>query len=50
MIHVANKKQRKIAFGIPSAAALTAFPTGVTEPLEFAFMFVAFPSTSFTQC
>ncbi|MCF6387065.1 PTS transporter subunit EIIC [Mycobacterium sp. MBM] len=43
MIHVANKKQRKIAVGILSAAALTAFLTGVTEPLEFAFMFVAFP-------
>ncbi len=43
MIHVANKKQRKIAFGILSAAGLTAFLTGVTEPLEFAFMFVAFP-------
>ena len=25
------------------SAALTAFLTGVTEPLEFAFMFVAFP-------
>jgi PTS system N-acetylglucosamine-specific IIC component len=43
MIHVANKKQRKVAVGILSAAALTAFLTGVTEPLEFAFMFVAFP-------
>jgi PTS system N-acetylglucosamine-specific IIC component len=43
MIHVANKKQRKIAVGILAAAALTAFLTGVTEPLEFAFMFVAFP-------
>jgi N-acetylglucosamine PTS system EIICBA or EIICB component len=43
MIHVANKKQRKIAVGILSAAALTAFLTGVTEPLEFSFMFVAFP-------
>ncbi|MGY4708171.1 PTS transporter subunit EIIC [Mycolicibacterium sp. CBM1] len=43
MIHVANAKQRKVAFGILSAAALTAFLTGVTEPLEFAFMFVAFP-------
>jgi PTS system N-acetylglucosamine-specific IIC component len=43
MIHVANKKQRKIAVGILSAAALTAFLTGITEPLEFAFMFVAFP-------
>jgi N-acetylglucosamine PTS system EIICBA or EIICB component len=43
MIHVANKKQRKIAVGILAAAGLTAFLTGVTEPLEFAFMFVAFP-------
>lgn len=43
MIHVANKKQRKVAVGILGAAALTAFLTGITEPLEFAFMFVAFP-------
>lgn len=43
MILAANKKQRKLAVGILSAAALTAFLTGVTEPLEFAFMFVAFP-------
>jgi PTS system N-acetylglucosamine-specific IIC component len=43
MVQVANKKQRKVAVGILSAAALTAFLTGVTEPLEFAFMFVAFP-------
>ncbi|MFI5507586.1 PTS transporter subunit EIIC [Mycobacterium sp. NPDC051804] len=43
MIHVANKKQRKVAVGILAAAALTAFLTGITEPLEFAFMFVAFP-------
>src|SRR3954471_16425499 len=43
MIHVANKKQKKVAVGILSAAALTAFLTGVTEPLEFAFMFLAFP-------
>jgi len=43
MIHVADKKQRKVAVGILSAAALTALLTGVTEPLEFSFMFVAFP-------
>ncbi|MDT5093512.1 MAG: N-acetylglucosamine system or component [Mycobacterium sp.] len=43
MIQVANRRQKKLAFGILSAAALTAFVTGVTEPLEFAFMFVAFP-------
>ena len=43
MIHMANPKQKKVAFGILGAAAITAFLTGVTEPLEFAFMFVAFP-------
>lgn len=43
MIHVAKPKQKKVALGILSAAGLTAFLTGVTEPLEFAFMFVAFP-------
>ena len=43
MIHCARAGQRKVAVGILSAAALTAFLTGVTEPLEFAFMFVAFP-------
>jgi len=43
MIHVANRRQKKLAIGILSAAGLTAFLTGVTEPLEFAFMFVAFP-------
>jgi N-acetylglucosamine PTS system EIICBA or EIICB component len=43
MIHAARPKQRKLAVGILSAAGLTAFLTGVTEPLEFAFMFVALP-------
>ncbi len=43
MIHCANARQKKVAFGILSAAGLTAFLTGVTEPLEFSFMFVAFP-------
>jgi len=43
MIHLANPSQRKAAIGILGAAGLTAFLTGVTEPLEFAFMFVAFP-------
>ena len=43
MIHVAKPKQKKVSVGILSAAGLTAFITGVTEPLEFAFMFVAFP-------
>jgi len=43
MIHMANKKQRKVAMSILAATAFTAFLTGITEPLEFAFMFVAFP-------
>lgn len=43
MIHAARPRQKKIAIGIFSAAGLTAFLTGVTEPLEFAFMFLAFP-------
>ena len=43
MIHCARPNQRKVAVGILAAAGLTAFLTGITEPLEFAFMFVAFP-------
>ena len=43
MYHVAKPNQKKVALGILSAAGLTAFITGITEPLEFAFMFVAFP-------
>ncbi len=43
MIQEAKANQKKIAIGILGAAGLTAFITGVTEPLEFAFMFVAFP-------
>src|SRR4051812_18639430 len=43
MIQQARPSQKKVAVGILSAAGLTAFLTGVTEPLEFAFMFVAFP-------
>ncbi|GAA4004880.1 PTS transporter subunit EIIC [Allokutzneria multivorans] len=41
--HTAKPAQRKIVGGIMASAALTAFITGVTEPLEFAFMFVAWP-------
>ncbi|QHC60664.1 PTS transporter subunit EIIC [Rathayibacter sp. VKM Ac-2760] len=43
MIHLADRSQRKAAIGILGAAGLTAFLTGITEPLEFAFMFAAFP-------
>ena len=41
--HEAKFAHRKAVGGIMLSAALTAFLTGVTEPLEFAFMFVAFP-------
>lgn len=39
----ARPGQRKVVGGIMISAALTSFLTGVTEPIEFAFMFVAWP-------
>ena len=39
----AKASQRKLVGGLMLSAALTSFLTGVTEPLEFAFMFVAWP-------
>jgi len=39
----AKPAQKKFVGGIMLSAALTAMLTGVTEPLEFSFMFVAFP-------
>src|SRR3954452_4603624 len=41
--HEARPEQRKIVGGIMLSTALTAFLTGITEPLEFAFLFVAWP-------
>lgn len=41
--HTAKKHNRKAIMGIMVAAAFTAFITGITEPLEFAFVYVAFP-------
>jgi PTS system N-acetylglucosamine-specific IIC component len=41
--HESRLVHRKAVGGIMLSAALTAFLTGVTEPLEFAFMFVAWP-------
>ena len=41
MYRTAKENQRKLVFGLLGAAALTAFLTGVTEPIEFSFMFVA---------
>ena len=41
MYHTAKESKKKAAAGILLAAALSSFFTGVTEPLEFAFMFLA---------
>jgi PTS system N-acetylglucosamine-specific IIC component len=41
--HEAKPAHKKAVGGIMLSAALTSFLTGVTEPLEFAFMFVAWP-------
>ena len=43
MAQEARPAARKATFGLMFSVALTAFLTGVTEPLEFAFMFVAWP-------
>ncbi len=43
MIQTAKTKKRKATIGIVGSAALCAFLCGVTEPFEFAFMFLAFP-------
>lgn len=41
--HSAKPKNRKITGGIMLSAAFTSFLTGITEPIEFSFMFVAPP-------
>ena len=43
MIQTAKSAKKKAAIGIVGAAAVCAFICGVTEPFEFAFMFLAFP-------
>lgn len=39
--HSAKPKNRKLTGGIMISAAFTSFLTGITEPIEFSFMFVA---------
>ncbi len=39
----AKPSQKKLVGGIMLSTGLTAFLTGITEPLEFSFMFVAWP-------
>lgn len=41
MIHTAKSNKKKAAIGIIASAAICAFICGVTEPFEFAFMFLA---------
>lgn len=41
MYHTAKPGKKKVAYGLLLAVAVCSFFTGVTEPLEFAFMFLA---------
>lgn len=41
MIHTAKTKKKKVAIGLVASAAVCSFVCGVTEPFEFAFMFLA---------
>lgn len=41
MYHTAESKQKKCVYGLMFAGAISAFFVGVTEPIEFSFMFVA---------
>ncbi|NLL77929.1 MAG: PTS transporter subunit EIIC [Clostridiales bacterium] len=41
MYHTAKTNKKKVAAGLLGAAALCSFLTGVTEPFEFAFMFLS---------
>ncbi|MGL5312690.1 MAG: N-acetylglucosamine-specific PTS transporter subunit IIBC [Peptostreptococcaceae bacterium] len=41
MYHTAKDSKKKAAYGLLLAASISCFVTGVTEPLEFAFMFLA---------
>ncbi|MEU3218379.1 PTS transporter subunit EIIC [Streptomyces sp. NPDC006971] len=41
IVHCARPERRKVVGGMMLSLALTAFVTGVTEPIEFTFMFIA---------
>lgn len=41
MYHTAKKDKKKLAYGLLASAAFCSFFTGVTEPIEFSFMFLA---------
>jgi len=42
-IHTSKPENRKIVAGIMGSAALVSFVTGVTEPIEFSFVYIAYP-------
>lgn len=41
MYHTARPEKKKLVAGLLGSAALTSFLTGITEPLEFSFLFVS---------
>ena len=41
MYHTAKDNKKKMVFGLLASAAFCSFFTGVTEPIEFSFMFLA---------
>ncbi|MFC2949754.1 glucose-specific PTS transporter subunit IIBC [Virgibacillus sediminis] len=41
MYHAARPERKKAVAGLLGSAALTSFLTGITEPLEFSFLFIA---------
>ncbi|WDV53476.1 PTS transporter subunit EIIC [Streptomyces coeruleorubidus] len=41
IVHCARPERRKVVGGMMISLALTSFVTGVTEPIEFTFMFIA---------
>lgn len=43
MLKTAHPERKKVAVGLLLSVAFTSFLTGITEPIEFSFMFLAFP-------
>ncbi len=41
MYHTARPEKKKLVAGLLGSAALTSFLTGITEPIEFSFLFVS---------
>jgi len=41
MYHAARPERKKLVAGLLASGALTSFLTGITEPLEFSFMFIS---------